>query len=407
MMLERYPHPDDKNQERGLTPFYLKKIQTESGIHYVSAFPIISGLLMVPVYLIPLKLGMPITWDNLAILTHVLSSMLIAYTGYLLFKFLNEDLKLDNAKSNLLTITYLFGTINFALLSQGPWQHGTVELFSLLALRALYKKSWFLTAFYLGFAILSRPTAALIVPFFGLLMVYFISKNIENRTFENFFRKINYLLNQFVMFVLGFVPPFLFFQWYTNKYYVDISNNGYSSQLLNSWLSPFPEGFLGMWLSPSKGILVYSPVILFSLIGLYLALKKWRDERNLQFIIFGAIVLVHTLVLSIWKHWYGGYGFGYRMASDVIPFMILMMVPFVESKYFDKAKNWFILLLVLSVLMEIHGLVFFDSIWHAAYDKGFRDTSWLWSIKDSELAFNIRRILVKLGYLERACPQCL
>jgi hypothetical protein len=52
-------------------------------------------------------------------------------------------------------------------------------------------------------------------------------------------------------------------------------------------------------------------------------------------------------------------------------------------------------------------MIFFDGIWHNAYDKGFEDTSWLWSIRDSELAFNIRRVLVKLGLLERACPQCL
>ncbi|MBW6441315.1 hypothetical protein K0B04_00175, partial [Patescibacteria group bacterium] len=60
-----------------------------------------------------------------------------------------------------------------------------------------------------------------------------------------------------------------------------------------------------------------------------------------------------------------------------------------------------------SIFMQVMGIVFFDSIWHAAYDTGFRDTSWLWSIKDSELAFNIRRMMVKFKMLERACPQCL
>jgi len=43
------------------------------------------------------------------------------------------------------------------------------------------------------------------------------------------------------------------------------------------------------------------------------------------------------------------------------------------------------------------GVIFYDGIWHAAYDDGFRETAWLWSLKDSEVAFNIRRVLVKFG----------
>jgi hypothetical protein len=206
---------------------------------------------------------------------------------------------------------------------------------------------------------------------------------------------------------VGFVPPIWFFSWYTQKYYLDISNNGYSRQWFSGWLSKFPEGFLGMWFSPSKGILIYSPILVFALVGLWLAVKKGGWRINLDYVVFGCIVLMHTLVLSIWKHWFGGWSFGYRMASDVIPFMILLMVPYVKSNLFPVTRRLFNFLFVFSIGVQLFGLVFFDGIWHAAYDDGFRDTKWLWSIKDSELAFNIRRVLVKLKVLDRACPQCL
>jgi hypothetical protein len=94
------------------------------------------------------------------------------------------------------------------------------------------------------------------------------------------------------------------------------------------------------------------------------------------------------------------------MSSDAIPFMILAMVPFLRSQVFDKYKKLFYALFGFSVLVQLFGLVFFDSVWHAAYDRGFRDTSWLWSIQDSEFMFNVRRILVKLGLLAKACQKC-
>ena len=95
------------------------------------------------------------------------------------------------------------------------------------------------------------------------------------------------------------------------------------------------------------------------------------------------------------------------MASDVIPFMILLMVPYVKAPLFSVTRKLFTFLFVFSVGVQLFGIIFFDGIWHAAFDDGFRDTKWLWSIKDSELAFNIRRVLVKLKVLDRACPHCL
>jgi hypothetical protein len=206
--------------------------------------------------------------------------------------------------------------------------------------------------------------------------------------------------------MLGLLINVLFFLWYNNKYYVGIQNQGYSSQIFGSWLSPFPISFLGVWFSPSKGILIYSPIFLVSVFGFYIAMKKgWKE--NFQYLIYFLIIFLHTLIISLWKHWYGGYSFGYRMSSDIIPYLIILMVPFMKSSLYDRHRVLFGVLLTFSVFVQIFGIIFFDGIWHAAYDNGFRNTSWLWSIKDSEFVFNIRRIMVKLGRLDRACPECL
>ena len=402
MMIERYPHPDDKDQVLGLTPFYLQKI----GDHYLSAFPLISGLLALPVYFFPVIFGLPITWDSLAVLAHVSAALIVAISGGALFILVKKHFGLDEKKARLLTWIYLFGTINFALVSQGLWQHGALELFLILTLLFTFEKKYLLSGLALGLAILSRPTAAAIAPFLFLLVLLGLFKPHLKATEQKLSRQKTLALGKYFV---GIALSAAFFYWYTNAYYLDVSNNGYSDQLFVGWQSRFPEGFLGLWLSPNKGILVYSPIFLFSLAGIYLLkkAKKLTSAESFRYLVFFGAVLTHTLILGRWKHWYGGWSFGYRMAADIIPFLVLLLVPFLQSDVFTKYKKLFYGFLVVSVVIQLFGIVFFDGIWHSAYDQGFENTAWLWSIKDGEFVFNIRRILVKLGYLERACPTCL
>lgn len=425
MLYAKYPNPDDKTYVKGLVPFYIKKITTNDGVHYVSAFPIITSIVSLPVFYIPLKLGLAITWGNMIILSHIASSLILALSVGFFYLLLRDKFKLSNKNIWLLVFIYAFGTINFALISQALWQYGTLQLFLILGLYFSYSPNLFLSGLFSGISFITRPTSLLPIIFNPLLGEL---KNIGELFTKKGFNKENimYQIKRLLPFVLGFIVPILFFIWYNNVYYKDISNQGYAKQLFGSWLSHFPEVFLGIWMSPSKGILVYSPIFFFSLFGLYLSFKdikqlfllkkKFPSDLvipSLQNILFGVIVMLHIFVMGFWKHWYGGYSFGYRMASDVIPYLVLMLIPFIQSKYFGteikykKIRILFYVCIVVSVLVELHGMVFFDSIWHAVYDKGFRDTAWLWSLKDSEFMFNIRRILVKFGMLEKACPICL
>ena len=398
MMRDRYPHPDDKDFQKDLTPFYLRKVDG----HYITAFPIITSVISIPIFVVPLIFNMPITWGNLALLNHLSGAIIMVLAGLFMFKTLREGFNLDERRAAILTAVYLFATVNFAMLSQAMWQHGTLQLLSILGIYFFLKHqknqsvytNMLLSGLFFGFAFLSRPTAGLPI----LLIEFYL-------VFTNFHKTGN-LFKSAVSFTSGLVIAASFFLWYNSVYYYDIQNQGYSDQLFRSWLSPFPISFLGVWLSPSKGILIFSPVLLFSLYGLYLAVKHKVEQVNL-YKVFSLIILLHTLVISLWKHWYGGWSFGYRMSSDVLPYFIFLMIPYINSVYFEKTKKLFFVLFGLSVLVEIYGLLFFDGIWHAAYDLGYENTSWLWSIKDSQFLFDIRRVLVKLGLMASACPKCL
>lgn len=376
MMVGRYPQPDDSS----LTPFYLRKV----GEHYLTAFPLMSSLVVVPIFALYMPFVGTLSWSDIFYLSHLSGSFVLALSSMLIYYLFSKVIKTSEKNSLILTAIYSLATINLSLISQGLWQHGTIQFFLILGIIFWLKEKYFYTFLFLSLAFLSRPTAGLVLAIFGIYLLY-------NKI-------LSWKLVKEVS--LGILIPLLFFLYYNYAYYTDFSNQGYASQISNSWLGNPPESLIGMWVSPSKGILIYSPIFIFTLIGLWQGFKKNR----LVAISFW-VILLHTLVLSKWKHWYGGYGFGYRMASDIIPFFIIPIWYLIEH-YYEKVKIKVFAVFVISFIIQISGLAFFDSIWHSAYDTGFRNTSWLWSIQNSEAAFNIRRLMVKARLLDKACEKC-
>jgi hypothetical protein len=103
--------------------------------------------------------------------------------------------------------------------------------------------------------------------------------------------------------------------------------------------------------------------------------------------------------MGSWYSWYGGYSWGYRMASDVLPFMTILLVPGLKNiLQKTSTKIIAITLTIISVFMHFMGLIFFDGIWHTLYDGKSR--WWLWSINNSEIVFDIKRLFYKFGILK-------
>lgn len=412
MMLDRYPHPDDKGQTQGLVPFYLRQVPNitdpkllpliEFDQHYITAFTLTPGILATPIYAPAVLAGISITWENLILLSHLASATIMALTGVLMYVLLRNHLlpqKDLSQKALILTLVYLFATVNFAMLSQALWQHGSLQLFTVVSLIFLLNglktqktAHYVLFGFFMSLAVITRPTAALFAVLIFALIPLQLQKTCIKPTLAT---------------LLGVLPVAVFYLWTGFVLYGGFSNTGYASQMGSSWVSNIFEGFGGIWISPSKGILIYSPVLIFSLVGAYQAYKNKTMQNRHLFLISILIIFLHTLIMGKWKHWYGGFSFGYRLASDVLPFFIILLVPYILSYFYSKTKKAFYILFSFSVAVQLFGMIFFDSIWHNAYDNGYKDTRWLWSLRDSELSFNARRVLVKFGFLERACPKCL
>lgn len=78
----------------------------------------------------------------------------------------------------------------------------------------------------------------------------------------------------------------------------------------------------GLLVSPSRGLLVYSPFLLLVLAGaLWLLLKQPR-----QWLVWGCLVWVggHLMVVASTALWWGGFSFGPRLLTDILPAFLLL-----------------------------------------------------------------------------------
>jgi hypothetical protein len=94
------------------------------------------------------------------------------------------------------------------------------------------------------------------------------------------------------------------------------------------WTTPIYVGALGLLASPSRGLLIFSPVLAPAGWGLArsIADPAWRSLRAL-----GLAALVTMALQCKWFDWWGGHAYGYRPWLDVVPFVVLLLLPVIDE----------------------------------------------------------------------------
>jgi len=113
----------------------------------------------------------------------------------------------------------------------------------------------------------------------------------------------------------------------------------------------FFKGFFGLTLSPSRGVFILSPVLIFSFFGAYKKIKA----RDVYSILAGVSFLSMLIAMSFYKFWHGGHSIGYRHMLIVVP--VLAIFASVSYGYLKKPalKALFIVLLIFSIAANIAG----------------------------------------------------
>lgn len=92
--------------------------------------------------------------------------------------------------------------------------------------------------------------------------------------------------------------------------------------VLGGW---FPEAVAANWVSPSRGLLVASPVLVLSVPG---SVLSWRDpERRSLVVALWLSVGAVTVSVSAFPHWWAGHSFGPRFMTEAVPQLFVLALP--------------------------------------------------------------------------------
>src|SRR5262249_25150446 len=130
------------------------------------------------------------------------------------------------------------------------------------------------------------------------------------------------------------------------------------------WQTPLWYGLLGLLVSPSRGLLVFSPILVFAFPGLWLA---WRDKKFAVLRPLAAALAIVLIVESKYFDWWGGWSFGYRHIVDATVFLALLLIPAIG---WIAAQRWRLMLfcglLAWSVVVQFVGALAYDGYgWNA------------------------------------------
>ncbi len=117
----------------------------------------------------------------------------------------------------------------------------------------------------------------------------------------------------------------------------------------------FSEALFGNLISPARGLFVFSPIFIFSFLGLISKARKQKFEILDYFLI--VIILLHWIVISNFAHWWGGWSFGPRFFSDMVPYFIYFMVPIMGNIAKSRGIRKIVVITIFCILIMFSLLV--------------------------------------------------
>lgn len=193
-----------------------------------------------------------------------------------------------------------------------------------------------------GFALITKVTAALVIP---LAIVYLLKGHTLGRVLRDM--------------ALYLIPPLLFFLmiqlWHNDVRYGSPFRFGYVTGLDRLGFSnPLFDGLWGLLLSPGKSFFLYVPA---ALLGVWCYPRFFRARRREAFFFLSVCVAILALHASWWS-WSGDWAWGPRFLVPLIPYVIIPTGYMFSSWSAStrRARGLVIALLVFSVCIQVLGV---------------------------------------------------
>jgi hypothetical protein len=328
----------------GYVPYFLRR--SASG-HWYSKYPVATPLVVSP-------LAVPVVWWleakeiadadarfrlAAAVFERIAAAMIAAVSVALVYA---AACSLCSPRiAALMTLAYAFATGTWSVSSQALWQHGLAQLslaaVSLIILNTTSARGALLVGAFAALGVAARPMMAI----FAAIAFFFFWR--ERR-------------RQLMLFCAAPAVTALLLVCY-NFGVLGRATGGYTTGGVSS---PSLSAFLGLLLSPNRGLFVYTPLALFALPGLFL-----RDRRSLWLLYLAITIAAYVAFFSCFRIWWGGHCYGPRYFVDILPALILCAAPTVERLW--KGIGWRTLILASTfwgVAVQAIGVYCDDNDWN-------------------------------------------
>lgn len=207
------------------------------------------------------------------------------------------------------TLVFALGTGAWSMTSRTLWMHGPLLMvFTALIYAMLLSRQQMRWLFIVGvltaFGYVVRPTASVWVVVISLYVLWQYRK-----------QSLIYFSGAAVIAIPFILYNLSIYQMLLPPYY-EASRIALHDR--------FIEALLGNLISPSRGVLFFSPVLFAAIWGAY---RHWRMGRwqSLDTAFWAGIVL-HWVAVSSFPGWWGGTSNGPRFMLDILPFLMLYIV---------------------------------------------------------------------------------
>jgi hypothetical protein len=303
-----------------------------------------------------------------------LAALLMA--GLSVIVFFTSRLILSLNWSLLITAATALATPVWSTASRAMWAH-TWGIFILgiviwLVVRAEVKQAHLrpvLLATCLSWLYFVRPTFSVAIVGIGLYILIY--------------RRAAFL--PFVMTGCAWLAAFI---GYSEYHYSKILPPYYRLNSLQ-FTDSFWEALPGHLISPSRGLFIYVPVLIFVV---YLLLRYHATSRLRLIILAVGTVVVHLVAISLLPSWHGGHCYGPRYSTDLVPWFALLAMLGVEARLRWREQNpqqdgglrvrmeWIVALLLLGCSVMLNGI------------GAFSDEVWWWNGRPSNIDHDLKRL---------------
>lgn len=260
--------------------------------------------------------------------------------------FLNLNLKnfqISDKIGALILLTAVFGTnLFYYSISEPGMSH--VYSFAFISMFIYYASQYFSTfrpvnililALLLGFIVLIRPVNGLIVFIFPFVAG---SKAVFYLGIQQIFKPIKFLIAGMFIF-LGIISiQLIYYKSATGSFFI-YSYLGEGFNFLNPHLFEILFSF-------KKGLFVYTPIYLLSLLG---CTYLWENKR-FMFWSWLAFFFLITYVFSSWSNWWYGGSFSSRVYVEYIPLFVVLLafaLQYAKNKIQQRSLVTLILMLIV------------------------------------------------------------